>query len=478
MADQGIQVDKHVDPNAWYTEVITKANLIEYTDVSGCYILRPKSQFIWDSIRAFMDKKLKERNVQNASFPLLIPERLLKTEEEHVEGFTPEVAWVTHAGETQLPERLAVRPTSETIMYPAYAKWIRSHKDLPLKLNQWCSVVRWEFKHPMPFLRSREFHWQEGHTAFATQEEAESEALDILLSVYKETYEQLLAVPCLAGMKTQKEKFAGAVHSLSCECILPIGKAIQGCTSHYLGTNFSRAFGIMYAAEDQSQKPAHQNSWGFTTRSIGIAIMMHSDNKGLVLPPRVAQNKIIIIPVFLKEGNEETLEFAESLKEMLRDFDPLIDAREQHSVGYRINEAELSGIPLRIEIGPKEIKQHQVTVVRRDTLIKETVPIAELVHAIPNLLNAMHNNLFDKAKQFLDATIVEEYNNADRIAELVSEGKVVLTAYDGHIETDEAIREKTGGKTLCMPFDKQAHGKRCPFTGNAGTHLVYIAKSL
>jgi prolyl-tRNA synthetase family I len=479
MAEQlGIQTDKLADPNAWYTEVITKSQLIEYTDVSGCYILRPRAQYMWDTIRTYMDAKLKERNVQNTSFPLFIPEKLLTKEQEHVEGFTPEVAWVTHAGNTPMNERLAVRPTSETIMYPAYAKWIRSHKDLPLKLNQWCNVVRWEFKHPMPFLRSREFYWQEGHTAFATREEAEAEALDILLNVYKDTFEHLLAIPVLAGQKTIREKFAGAVHSLSCECFLPIGKAIQGCTSHYLGENFAKAFEITYLGEDGQTHFAHQNSWGFSTRTLGIAVMMHSDNKGLVLPPRVAQNKVIIIPVFLREGNEETIDFCESLKEMLRNFDAVVDDRTQHTLGFRINDAELSGIPVRIEVGPKEIKAHQVTVVRRDTLTKETIPISELVTHLTVLLDDIHKTLYERAQKVLTSSIVEEYEDKHRIATLVQEGKIVQTAYDGSAETDDLIRELTTGKTLCVPFDKHLTATMCPFTGRPARHVVYIAKSL
>jgi prolyl-tRNA synthetase len=474
----GIAVKKQDDPNAWYTEIITKGELIEYTEVSGCYILRPKSQHMWDTIRKAMDARLKERGVKNASFPMLIPEHLLKTEEEHVEGFTPEVAWVTHAGETQLQERLALRPTSETIMYPAYAKWIRSHKDLPLKLNQWCSVVRWEFKHPMPFLRSREFYWQEGHTAFATQEEAESEALDILLNVYKYVYEELLAIPCLPGMKTTREKFAGAVHSLSCECYLPIGKAIQGCTSHYLGENFAKAFNITYSSE-QGNLYAHQNSWGFTTRSLGITVMMHSDDKGLVIPPRVAENRVIIIPVFTKGDNTETVDYCESLKEMLREHDAIVDAREQHSLGFRINQAELSGIPLRIDIGPKEIAAGSVMLVRRDTGEKQTVRIADLTKTIPHLLDSMHENLFATAKNKRDENIVEEYTDMERIIKLVNEGKIVLTGYDDDGATDDIIRERTGGKTLCIPFDKHPPtGAQCIFSGKPATHVVYIGKSL
>jgi prolyl-tRNA synthetase len=311
--DKGILFDKEKETNKWYTDVISKCDLIEYTDVSGCYILKPKSQFMWDTIRTFMDAEFKKLGVKNASFPLLIPEKLLTKEEEHVEGFAPEVAWVTHAGSSKLSERLAIRPTSETIMYAAYSKWVRSYNDLPIRLNQWCSVVRWEFKNPMPFLRSREFYWQEGHTAFATKKEADDEAHQIL-DIYAKVYSDLLAIPVLKGKKSDGEKFAGADYSLSCEVMLPIGKAIQGGTSHHLGQNFSKAFDIKFIDRDEKEKFVYQNSWGLSTRSLGVMIMMHSDSKGLVIPPRVAENKVVIIPVLAKEGNDEILGACEKIK--------------------------------------------------------------------------------------------------------------------------------------------------------------------
>ncbi|MBW2987961.1 proline--tRNA ligase [Candidatus Woesearchaeota archaeon] len=475
----GIQYDKLEDTNAWYTEVITKSGLIEYTDVSGCYILRPKAQYIWDTIRNYMDKKLRARGVRNASFPLFIPEHLLMKEKEHVEGFSPEVAWVTHAGNSKLAERLAVRPTSETIMYPAYAKWIRSYNDLPLKLNQWCSVVRWEFKHPMPFLRSREFHWQEGHTAFATQEEAKAEATDILLNVYKKTYEELLAIPSLAGYKSEKEKFAGAVRTLSLEMFLPIGKAIQGCTTHYLGQNFSKPFNIIFLDKDQKKKHPHQNSWGFSTRSIGIMVMMHSDSRGLVLPPKVAEHKVIIIPIFTKSNRDEILKYALSIKKKLSKFNPILDAREQYSVGWKLNEAELNGVPIRIEVGKRELADKSVTLVRRDTLEKQSVSIRRLERRVKDELQAMHQNLFKRAEQFLESSIVEETKELKKIVAYVKAKRVVKTVYDGARETDEIIKEKTGAKTLVIPFkEKLKQGLRCPFSGNPAKHVVYIARSL
>lgn len=474
--DKGILFDKEKETNKWYTDVISKCDLIEYTDVSGCYILKPKSQFMWDSIRTFMDGELKSIGIKNASFPLLIPEKLLNKEEEHVEGFSPEVAWVTHAGDSKLNERLAIRPTSETIMYPAYSKWVRSYNDLPIRLNQWCSVVRWEFKNPMPFLRSREFHWQEGHTAFATKEEADDEAHKIL-DLYSRVYSDLLAIPVLKGKKSDGEKFAGADYSLSCEVMLPIGKAIQGGTSHHLGQNFSKAFDIKFIDRDEKEKFAYQNSWGLSTRVIGVMIMMHSDSKGLVIPPRVAENKVVIVPVLSKQGNDEVLSVAEKIKEDLSEFDPVLDAREQYSYGWKLNEAELNGYPLRVEIGKRELAENSVTVVRRDTLEKVKVSLSDLKKESERLLVEIHNNLFSKAKQYLDSNIVEEYDE-QKIYEFIKAGKVVKTVFDGSGEVEELLKENSSGKILVIPFDEKLKQKVCPFTKKEAKHVIYVAKSL
>jgi prolyl-tRNA synthetase family I len=475
----GITFGKDEDVQKWYTEIISKTNLIEYTEVSGCYVLRPKAQFMWDTIRDHIDVLIKKRGIRNASFPLLIPESYLLKETEHVEGFSPEVAWVTQTGDTKLSERLAIRPTSETIMYPSYAKWIRSHKDLPLRLNQWCSVVRWEFKNPMPFLRSREFYWQEGHTVFATKAEADKEAKDILLNVYKTTYEDLLAIPSLVGKKSKKEKFAGADYSLSCEIFLPIGKAIQGCTSHHLGQNFSKVFNITFMDKNQQQKFGWQNSWGFTTRSIGIAVMMHSDSKGLVIPPRIAEYKIIVLPILSKEDNKPILAYAKEVMKALKAFDPLLDDRQDYSIGFKFNDAELNGFPIRIELGKRELAERSLTVVRRDTLEKQQIPLTDAKKKIAQLLEDIHANMFLKAKTFLEANIVEEYADVQKIAQLVKENKVVKTYFCDEPATDELIKEKTGAKTLNIPFDEKIPaGAVCPFSGKPATDIVFVAKSL
>lgn len=476
--DLGIQSQKDEDTNKWYTELITKGNLIEYTDVSGCYILRPKAQYMWDTIKDFINKIIVEDGVENTSFPIFIPESLLLKEQEHVEGFAPEVAWVTHAGDTKLAERLAIRPTSETIMYAAYAKWIRSYNDLPLRLNQWGNVVRWEFKHPQPFLRSREFYWQEGHTAYATAQEAKDETMHILLNVYKKTYEDLMAIPCLVGYKSDKEKFAGADYSMSCEVYLPIGKAIQGCTTHFLGQNFSKAFGIKFMTKDEKEDFVYQNSWGFSTRSIGVAIMAHSDSKGLVIPPKIAQNKIIIIPITKKDNEEKITIKADKLAKELKEFSPKVDKRDK-SFGFKLNDAELNGYPLRIELGAREIEAEEAVVTRRDTLEKTNVKLADLKKEIPKLLQTMHKDMFEKAKLLLNNNIVEEYEDLNKIVEFVKSGKIVKTCFDGSSNAEDILKEKSTGKTLVIPFEGDGvKDKKCPFTKNPAKHIIYVSKSL
>jgi prolyl-tRNA synthetase len=364
-----ITVKKEEDISKWYTQVIQKADLMDYSKVAGCIVFKPNSYQIWEQIQQFFDKKIKESGVKNAYFPMLIPESLLTKEEDHVEGFTPEVAWVTQTGNTELKERLAVRPTSETVMYDSYSKWIQSYRDLPLRLNQWNSVVRWEFKHATPFFRTREFLWQEGHTAFATKKEADAEVLE-MLGYYAQVYEELLAIPVDKGRKSIGEKFAGAQYTTTVEAIAEDGKSIQAGTSHHLGQNFAKAFDISYLDKDQKKQFVWQNSWGLSTRAIGAMIMMHSDNNGLVLPPRVAHNKVVIVPLLFKGKEQKVLQKANELKEQLKEFNPILDDDSKESAGFKFNKWELRGIPLRIEIGPKDIENNEITIVQRDTLEK------------------------------------------------------------------------------------------------------------
>jgi len=474
MADK-ITAKKSEDFSEWYTQLIQKADLIEYTDVSGCYVLRPRAYSMWEKVQEFFNVELKKRNVKNAYFPLFIPEHLLNKEKEHVEGFTPEVAWVTHAGNSKLAERLAIRPTSETIIYDAYSKWIRSHNDLPLLINQWCNVVRWEFKNPIPFLRSREFLWQEGHTVHATSSVAEKEVYDIL-KLYKRIFEELFAVPMFEGLKSEKEKFAGAVFTTSVETFLPSGKAIQGATSHHLGQNFSKAFNISFLDKEGKSQFGWQNSWGITTRSIGIMIMMHSDDKGLVLPPKVASTQVVVVPILFEDSKKKVLAKCSEIVKSLEGFTVDVDDREGYSPGWKFNEWEMKGIPIRVEIGPKDLAKNQVVLVRRDTGDKTAVKVSTLKKAIPEMLDSIQDNLFKKAKKVLKSSLVE-VSNFKEFSAAIKDKKIVLANWCGEPKCEEMIKEKTGAKSLNMPLKQPKVSGKCPFCGSSAKVVARFGKS-
>ena len=486
----GITVDKAKDFSGWYTQVLTKGEMLDYYDVSGCYILRPTSYSIWESIQRWFDEKIKALGVQNAYFPLFVSSRVLEREKEHIEGFAPEVAWVTRAGSSELEEPIAIRPTSETVMYPYYAKWVQSYRDLPLKLNQWNSVVRWEFKHPQPFLRTREFLWQEGHTAFLNPEEAELEVRQIL-ELYRRIYEELLAVPVVEGRKTEKEKFAGGAYTLSCEGYIPqTGRGIQGATSHHLGQNFSKMFNFYVENPQGPEYPkvyAYQNSWGISTRSIGVMVMIHSDNKGLVIPPRVAQFQAVVLPVGItkKTTAEERKHIHDSAKAIeqrlkvagIRAFG---DYNDNYTPGWKFSQYGLKGVPLRIELGPKDIEKGQVTVVRRNDSRRYNIALGELETRIPEIMDEMHNDLFAKAKEAFDShrVVVNEWK--DFVPNL-NKKNVILAPWCGVMECEEDIKDSSakqdngeeievdekapsmGAKSLCIPFDqpKLKEGQKC-----------------
>ncbi len=471
----GITAKKHENFSEWYSQAIQKSELADYSSVSGCIVYRPYSYEIWEKIRDFFDEKIKKSGVKNSYFPLLIPESLLSRESDHVEGFAPEVAWVTQGGNTKLGERLAVRPTSETIMYDSYSKWIRSYNDLPLRLNQWNNVVRWEFKHATPFLRGREFLWQEGHTVFATKEEAEKEVLEIL-GYYAEIYEKLLAVPVVKGKKTEMEKFAGAVYSTSCETFLPVGKAIQGCTSHFLGQNFSKAFDISFLDKSGKKQYGWQNSWGFTTRSIGVMVIMHGDDKGLVLPPRVAPLQIVIIPILFEKSKSKVLEKAREIKSQLGKFSVLVDDRN-YSPGRKYNEWELKGVPLRIEIGPKDIEKNQAVIVRRDTGEKEAILWARLNSRVEELLEDIQNNLFNRAKKMIDSSFAR-VKTWQEFVKAASSKKWIRAMHCGDPECEKEIKEKTSGvKTNNVPFDQPKRLGECVLCKRKAKYEALFSKS-
>lgn len=473
-----ITVKKEDNMSEWYTQIIQKADLIDYTKVSGCVVFKPNSYQIWENIQKFFDAKIKKSGVKNAYFPLFIPESLLTKEEDHVEGFTPEVAWVTHAGETKLAERLAVRPTSESVMYDSYSKWIRSYRDLPLRLNQWCSVVRWEFKHPTPFLRNREFLWQEGHTAFATKQEAEDEAHE-MLGYYANVYEDLLAIPVDKGRKSIGEKFAGADYTTTVEGIAEDGKSIQAATSHHLGQNFAKAFDISFLDKNQKKQYVYQNSWGLSTRSIGAMILVHSDNKGFVIPPKVAPQKVVIVPLLFKGKEEPVLDKANELYNSLEKYDTFIDDRREYSAGFKFNEWEIKGIPLRIEIGPRDIENGEVIIARRDTGDKISVKFDEIEIKVPELLEDMHKNLYEKAKEMM-ANHTVEVGNIEDFKKAIEDKKRCLVAWNESIESEDEIKEKTGAKSSCLPYkykDKSLEGIKCFYSGEPATCWAYFAKS-
>ena len=474
----GMTVKKEEDTSKWYTEVLQKADLIDYTDVSGCIVFKPHSYAMWEIIQKEVDTRLKKMGVQNAYFPLFIPEKNFSKEKEHVKGFAPEVAWVTHAGETKLEERLAVRPTSETIMYPSYALWIRSWRDLPLRINQWNNVVRWEFKHPIPFLRTREFLWNEGHTVFATEVEAEAEREQII-NMYLDVLKNVMAIYGSPGYKSEKEKFAGAVYTCSIESFLPIGRAIQGPDFHFDGQNFAKAYGIKFKDPDDKEQYAWQNTWAITTRMLGVMIMMHGDNKGLVLPPPIAPIQIVIVPIIKGDDSREVLDRADKVSSVLsKSFRVRVDDRDNYTPGWKYNEWEMKGVPIRIEIGPKDVAMDQVVMVRRDngekTFIK-THDAAETAHA---MMDDMHRILYKKSEENFKQAIVEP-KDMDALKKAVEDKKLSLVPYCNDGECEDFMKEETGGaKTLNSPFDRPVKkGAKCIRCGKDAKCNMYIAKS-
>jgi len=472
--EQGITAKKFENFSEWYTQVIQKADLADYTDVSGVIVFKPRIYSVWEKVQDFFNKEIKKLGVKNAYFPLFIPEKLLTKESEHVEGFTPEVAWVTQGGNTKLTERLAIRPTSETIIYDSYSKWIRSYNDLPLKINQWCNVVRWEFKHAVPFLRTREFLWQEGHTVFATKEEAEEEVLEIL-HLYEKLFKELYAVPLLLGKKTELEKFPGAEYTLSIESFLPNGKIAQAGTSHYLGQHFSKPFNIKFKDKDEQEKYVHQNSWGTSTRGLGVMIAIHSDDNGLILPPAVAENKIVIIPILFDDSKEKVLKVAKELMKELKSFDPIIDDDASKRPGWKFAQYELIGIPLRIEIGPKDLEKNSVMITRRDTREKISSSLKELPNKIESILKQMQKDLYEKALENLNNSIIktDNYNDLKN-----AKDKLYLVDFCLEKSCEEKLKEETGLKSINIPLkQKKFTNEKCLRCGNKATAQVYFGKT-
>lgn len=456
----------------WYTDVVKKADLIDYSSVKGCMVIKPAGYAIWENIQQELDKRFKATGVENVYMPLFIPESLLQKEKDHVEGFAPEVAWVTHGGLEPLQERMCVRPTSETLFCDFYANEIHSYRDLPKLYNQWCSVVRWE-KTTRPFLRSREFLWQEGHTAHATQEEAE-ERTKLILNLYADFCEDFLAMPVIRGRKTDKEKFAGAEATYTIEALMHDGKALQSGTSHNFGDGFAKAFGIQYSDKDNKLQYVHQTSWGMTTRLVGAIIMVHGDDSGLVLPPRVAPTQVIIIPV--QQRKEGVLDKAYELKDRLSNYRVKVDDTDK-SPGWKFSECEMRGIPLRVEIGPRDIEANQALLVRRDNHEKITVSLDELETKVGELLETIQKDMFERARAHRDAHTYEaaEYEEFCKIVD--EKPGFVKAMWCGCSECENKIKEDTGATSRCMPFAQETLSDKCVCCGKPAKKMVYWGKA-
>jgi prolyl-tRNA synthetase len=479
MSDTGIAIKKNEDFSEWYTEVVLKSGLADYSPIKGCMILREHSYAIWEKIQQVFNKKIRKTGHKNVYFPMFIPESFLKKEAEHFAGFIPEVAWVTEGGSTPLEEKLAVRPTSETIIYATYAKWIRSWRDLPIKLNQWCNIVRWETKATKPFLRTREFLWQEGHTAHATKEDADKEVMDIL-NEYKDVMENYLAIPVLVGVKTESEKFAGALYTTTLEAMMPDGKALQMGTSHNLGQNFAKVFDIKFIGEDEKEHHVWQTSWGISTRVIGALVMVHSDDRGLVSPPKVAPVQVVIVPIPYKGADATAIlakakEILEKLAE--KGITVVLDDREEYTPGWKFNEWELKGVPVRIEIGPRDLKQNQITMARRDTYQKTTAKMDEVVEATEKLLEEIQSNLYAKAKTALEERTATAHNYDEFKKTLKEKGGFIKAAWCGGSECEEKIKEETGATIRLRPFEKEKPIANCVYCGEKAMEMVYFARS-
>jgi len=460
---------------AWYQDVVKEAELAEPSEVRGCGIVRPYGLKIWELIKAELNNRLESDGVENVYFPIFVPLENLEAEKDHVEGFSPELAIVTHAGGEELVNKLAIRPTSEAAMYKTYAKWIQSYKDLPLRLNQWANVVRWE-KRPRAFLRWSEFLWQEGHTVFADEDEARTEAKK-MSEVYRDIYE-FMAIPAFVGRKSESEKFAGAVETLTVEVMAKDGKAIQGATSHYLGTNFAKVFGVNYLGADGESHLGHQNSWGLSWRSVGALIMVHGDDNGLRLPPNIAPIQIVLVPIYRDEaGRIQVLNFCDGLKKDLsKKYRLKIDDREAQTPGFKFNYWEVRGVPVRLEIGLKEVEEKQVTVFRRDTGGKEKVAIGDLNKYLKKAMGEIHKNLYKQAQEFSKDHIykIKDWKEIDNRLGWFE------ASWSEDPETEKMLKEKYGMVSRVLLPESEARKprhKKCFISGQPAKHDWLFAKS-
>jgi len=473
----GISVSKSDDFSEWFTQVVLKAELADYAPVKGLIVLRPDGYSVWESLRDRLDERFAKRGIRNGFLPVLIPESLLKKEEEHFSGFDPEVFWVTHSGTNEIGDRLALRPTSETLAYSLYSKWIQSWRDLPLKINFWNTALRAEIKATKPFLRTSEFLWQEGHTVHATREEAENEVTGIL-EVYKRTVEEELAIPVITGRKSEKEKFVGAVYTTTMESIMPDGKALQMGTSHFLGQNFSRPFEVKFADRDNAEHFAWQTSWGVSWRLIGAMIMVHGDDDGLVLPPRVAPIQAAIVPIIFKERDEEAvLEKARSVREELErsGIRAHVDDRRGLTPGYKFNDWELRGVPVRIEIGPRDIRRNKAVVATRHNKEKADVGLDGISSRIQEILESVQGAMLERARRLLEEKTAE-ISSYGEFKSGIEAGGFLRARWCGGRECEERIKEETGGEIRVIPFGSEDAGGRCVYCGGQSESAPLFAR--
>lgn len=446
----------------WYTDIVIKADLADYTDTKGCIAIKPYGYAIWENIQKYADKKFKESGVKNIYLPVLIPESLLNKEQDHVEGFAPEVAWVTMGGQEVLEERLCIRPTSETMFSTLYSKWAKSWRDLPMVYNQWCNVLRWE-KETRPFLRSREFLWQEGHTVHSTPQEAKERTIQ-MLNIYADVIENLLAIPTIKGKKTEKEKFAGAEDTYTVETLMHDGRALQAGTSHYFGQNFSKPFNIKFQNKEGKEEYAYQTSWGISTRLIGATIMAHGDNRGLKLPPKVAPIQAVIVPIAMQK--QEVKEKVEKLSKLLGEkYRIECDTRESYTPGYKFNEWEMKGVPVRIEIGPRDIEKGECIFVRRDTFEKITVKLEEIETKLGEVLENIQENMYNECKKNIEKRTSIAENLNEFVEKINTNQGFIETMWCGKQECEDKIKELTGAHSRCMPFNQKQIGNKCVCCG-------------
>jgi len=486
----GITVKKDQEPSEWYTQVVKKADLADYAPVKGCMVIKPYGMKLWESIKEDFDSKIQDTGVDNAYFPLFIPESYLEKESDIVEGFDPEVAWVTHGGNKELEERLAVRPTSESVIAPFMSDWIRSHRDLPMRLNQWANVVRWEATDTRPFLRTREFLWQEGHTAHASAEAADEETM-LRLEQYQEVIEDHLAIPSILGYKPEHDKFPGAKYTTTIETLMPDGKSIQSGTSHQLGQHFAEAFDITYEDRDSNEKTAWTTSWGLSTRTIGALIMAHGDDEGLRLPPRAAPIQIVIVPIFQEDNKEQVLDYAEEISDELEEQGIRVefDYRDHRTPGYKFNEWELKGVPLRVEVGPNEMEDKAVTTVRRDNGDKEMgIDRDEFVGEAESTLEDIQQSLYNELEEYLHENIREADSKNEILATIGKNRGYVKSRWCGDEECEEEIKNEVAAEIVVLPFqqgskpatiqeeEEQIDGE-CAVCGEGAERWAYFAKN-